>query len=222
MNKIARLSVFSLVFMVGIFLAGCGSIPDGAEIKVNADGNSTQVEFTGIVDSIAADQWMVAGQTLVITPLTVLDATIDAGDMLKAHATVILDGTVTVDSIAFYTPEPPSPPEADHTSHGKEALFIGLVEAIAPETWVVSGRTFAITPQTEIKDGILVGDTVLMKALNNVDDTFTATLIKLVGPGMGKPNPGPLSEEFKLIGLVESIAADQWIARCDICYQSPD
>jgi hypothetical protein len=211
MNKMVRLSVFALALIAGIFLAGCGPIPAGAEIKVNPDGKSAQVEFTGTVDSIAADQWVVAGQTLVITPLTVLDAILVTGDMVKVHATVILDGTITADSIALYTPEPPSPPEADHTNQGKKTVFVGLVEAVSPESWVVSGRTFAITPQTEIKDSIIVGDKVIMKTLKNADGTFTATVIKLIGQGMGKPNPGPVSDKMEMTGTVESIAADQWI-----------
>jgi hypothetical protein len=74
MNMKTRSVIFALVLVAGLFLVGCGPIPAGAEIKVNPDGKSAQVEFAGIVDSIAADLWVVAGQALVISPLSILDS----------------------------------------------------------------------------------------------------------------------------------------------------
>lgn len=222
-NKV-RLSVFSLVLIAGIFLAACGPLPAGAEIQVSKNGDSAQVEFTGKVDSIAADQWVIAGQTLDITPQTVFDAAIVAGDMVKVHATITLDGKVAADSIELYkieaisSPDPSSmleassTPEAGLSSDANHAKFVGVVETIAPDAWNISGLTFAITLQTEIKSGIVVGDTVKVEALVNTDGTFTATEIKLDDDsGSGTPTPGLASGELEMTGTVESIAADQWI-----------
>ena len=78
--------------------------------------------------------------------------------------------------------------------------YTGVVETIAPDSWVVSGLTFGITAETVITDTIVVGDTVKVEALINPDSTFTATEIKL-----DNSEPGG---EFQLIGTVESIAAD--------------
>jgi hypothetical protein len=83
MNMKTRCVIFAVVLIAGMFLVGCGPIPAGAEIKANPDGTSAQVEFAGIVDSIAADLWVVAGQALVISPVTILDPSILTGDMVK-------------------------------------------------------------------------------------------------------------------------------------------
>jgi hypothetical protein len=210
MNRKVNLPVLILVLVAGMFLAACGPIPAGAEIKVNADGNSAQVEFTGLVDSIAVDQWVVAGQTLVITPLTTLDATIVAGDKVRVHATATLDGTVTADSISRVTPKQASLPEPAPASPAKEVEFVGLVETIAADAWVVSGVTFGLSPQTQILGTLIVGDTVKVEALVNDDGTFTAKEIKLYDLGTGTPVPGPVGGELEMTGLVESIASDLW------------
>jgi hypothetical protein len=202
MNKKTGIVIFALVLLAGLFLAGCGPLPAGAEIKVNPDGTSAQVEFTGIVDSIAADLWVVAGQSLVISPLTILDASILVGDEVKVHATVALDGTVNADSIKPYTPEHSSTPGGE-----KETEFAGVVESIAPDAWVVSGVTFAITPQTEIKGTIIVGDQVRIETLIGTDGTNTALEIKLAEEKNGSDEKG-LESEFS--GIVESIGLDSW------------
>jgi hypothetical protein len=202
MNKKTRFVVFALVLIAGIFLAGCGPVPAGAEIKVNPDGLSAQVEFTGIVDSIAADLWVVAGQSLVISPLTNLDPAILAGDLVEVHATATLDGTVNADSIKLFTPDHPATPGGN-----KETEFVGVVESIAPEAWVVSGVTFAITLQTEIKGPIIVGDQVKIEALVSTDGTSTALEIKLADEKNDSDEKGSESE---FSGIVESIGLDSW------------
>jgi phenylpyruvate tautomerase PptA (4-oxalocrotonate tautomerase family) len=202
MNKKSRFVIFALVLIAGIFLAGCGPVPAGAEIKVNPDGLSAQVEFSGIVDSIAADLWVVAGQSLVISPLTNLDPAIIAGDLVEVHATATLDGTVNADSIKLFTPEHPATPGGD-----KETEFVGVVESIDPESWVVSGVTFVITLQTEIKGPIIVGDRVKIEALVGTDGTRTALEIKLADEKNDSDEKGSESE---FSGIVESISPDSW------------
>ena len=202
MNKKSRFVIFALVLIAGIFLAGCGPVPAGAEIKVNPDGLSAQVEFSGIVDSIAADLWVVAGQSLVISPLTNLDPAIIAGDLVEVHATATLDGTVNADSIKLFTPEHPATPGGD-----KETEFVGVVESIDPESWVVSGVTFVITLQTEIKGPIIVGDRVKIEALVGTDGTRTALEIKLADEKNDSDEKGSESE---FSGIVESIGPDSW------------
>jgi hypothetical protein len=207
MNMKTRCVIFAVVLIAGMFLVGCGPIPAGAEIKANPDGTSAQVEFAGIVDSIAADLWVVAGQALVISPVTILDPSILTGDMVKVHATVTLDGTVTADRIGLYTPKHPSLPDPAHPGDDVATEFVGVVETIAPDAWVVSGMTFIINLQTEIYGMIIVGDQVKIEALVGPDGTTTAYEIKLAEDKSTSPKEG---SEVEFTGIVESIGPDSW------------
>jgi hypothetical protein len=218
MNMKTRSVIFALVLVAGLFLVGCGPIPAGAEIKVNPDGKSAQVEFAGIVDSIAADLWVVAGQALVISPLSILDSSILTGDMVKVHATVTLDGTVNADSISPYTPKHASPPEASLPADDKETEFTGVVEVITPETWVVSGMTFSITLQTEIAGTIIVGDQVKIEARLSSDGISTAQEIKLAGAKTGLHQEGT---ELEFSGIVELISPESWTIAGQVFAISP-
>jgi hypothetical protein len=48
-----------------------------------------------------------------------------------------------------------------------------------PGSWTVGGLTFLLTPSTEIKDDIAVGDSVKIEALVGADGSLTALEIEL-------------------------------------------
>ena len=136
MNKSTRFILFGVLTLAAVFMAACNAaLPAGAEGKLSADGQSAQVEFTGVVDSIAADQWVVSGQTLLITTQTVIDGSIGVGNNVKVYATVTADGAVTADKIELPITEsstavPQSTPGSFDDS-GDE--FTGIVEVINGE-----------------------------------------------------------------------------------------
>src|SRR3972149_9969574 len=67
--------------------------------------------------------------------------------------------------------------------------FAGRVEAMAPEAWAVSGQIVGITPQTEIRGTIAVGDAVKVEAVVGTDGALMARGIKpSLGAG-GDPQP---------------------------------
>lgn len=215
MKNKTRLSVLVLVLVVGVFLAACGPLPAGAEVSVNPDGQSATVEFAGTVDSIAADQWVIQGQVILIDAATVIDPGIVTGDLVKVKATIAADGKVTANKIEGYTPPVPSTPGADDSSTtpvaGDEAEFVGLVEFIVPEAWTVAGQLFTVSAQTEIKGTIVVGDAVKVHALVGADGSLTAREIELFDPlANGGQAPGLTGNEMELTGIADSIAADQW------------
>jgi hypothetical protein len=65
-----------------------------------------------------------------------------------------------------------------------EVEFSGAVVSMAPEAWVVGDQTLAVTPDTEIQDGIVVGDIVKVHALQNPDGTLTAREIEIEDDGV--------------------------------------
>jgi hypothetical protein len=69
-----------------------------------------------------------------------------------------------------------------------EVEFSGTVEAITPTSWTVSGRVITITPETEIKGTIVVGDMVQVDAFTASDGTLTAREIQLEDEGNANTN----------------------------------
>ena len=100
MNKFSRIILISVFSLAAIFLAACNAaLPVGAEASVSQDGQSAQVEFTGVVDSISANQWVVSGQTLLVNAQTIIDGVFAAGDPVKVYATITSDGAVTANKL---------------------------------------------------------------------------------------------------------------------------
>ena len=212
------MKIQSRIFRYGFFviaamtLAACGAaLPAGAEAKLSADGQSAQVEFTGVVDSMAPDQWVVSGQTLLITSQTSIDNSILVGNTVKVHATVTADGKVTADKIELPGVEA-GDSEPQPTPGGfddKENEFIGLVEAITADSWQVGGQTLGVTSQTEFKDNILLGDRVKVHFVLNADGTMTATEIERAADAT--PDPASTdSPDLEITGKVDAISPESW------------
>lgn len=62
-----------------------------------------------------------------------------------------------------------------------EIEFTGTVEAIASDTWVVGGRTVAVTAATEIGPGLTIGVLAKVHAVQQADGTLWAREIELAG-----------------------------------------
>ncbi len=215
----SRLFLLSTLVFAGLLLAACDiAVPAGAEVQVAEDGLSAQVEFTGTVDLIAADQWVIQGYTVLIDAQTVIDGAFAVGDVVDVHAVVDGVGTVTATRIEGFSPDStPSPesgedPSSTLTSPSlDEAEFVGVVESIAADQWIISGQTFLITMQTEIKDMIVAGDTVKVHAYLDENNAMTAREIELaLEPSSSSDQPSLSTAELELTGVVEAIAPDLW------------
>jgi len=223
MNKLTRFILLGVLTLAAVFMAACNSaLPAGAEAKLSADGKSAQVEFTGMVDSIAADRWVVSGQALLITPQTVIDGSIGVGNNVKVYATVTADGAVTADKIELPITEsstavPQSTPGSFDES-GDE--FTGIVEAINGDSWQVSGQTFGFTSQTEVKDNIVVGDMVKVHYLKNADGSMTATEIELAKEATPDPSSTSLSNQ-EITGKVEAFSPESWTVKGQVFLVNP-
>ncbi|MEW6567362.1 MAG: DUF5666 domain-containing protein [Chloroflexota bacterium] len=161
-----------------------------------------EVEFTGVVEAIGADSWTVAGQMLLVTADTETKGTIAVGDTVKVHAFLGADGSLTAREI-----EPAEGDEGQDSSPDESKVeFSGVVEAMGAESWTISGQVVAITTQTEIDDGIAVGDTVKVEAFVAADGTLTAHEISRQD-GSDEDHAGL---EIEVVGLVEAIGGDTW------------
>jgi hypothetical protein len=210
--------LLGLVGMLVIALSACGPLPAGAEAEVAADGQSAKVEFTGTVSDIQAAQWVIEGQTILINSLTIIDPTVMVGNLVKVHAIVLLDGSITAEKIELYVPDnsptetpgngssdPPGVGEKEDNLNGQLEM-IGIVESIATDQWVIAGMTFLITPSTELNSLTVVGDTVEVEFLSNNDGTLTALEINLLKDGFDEE----IEEYLETEGIVESMDATSW------------
>ncbi|MBI4732258.1 MAG: hypothetical protein HY781_09080 [Chloroflexi bacterium] len=214
MNKTRLPILFALMF-AGLLLAACDiAVPAGAEIQVADDGQSAQVEFTGTVDSIAVDQWVIQGYNVLVDAQTVIDGSFVAGDVVHVYAIVDINGVVTASRIEGYSPASiPSPESGDGISGisaSDDAEFVGVVESIAADQWIVSGQVVLITSQTEIKDTIVAGDTVKVHTYLDENNALTAREIELALVSGSMDQISMSAAELELTGVVEAIAPDLW------------
>jgi hypothetical protein len=157
-------------------------------------------EFTGIVEAISADSWQVSGQVFAFTAQTEVKDNIVVGDPVKVHFVTNPDGTMTATEIELALAETP---DDDDSSSSLDQEFTGKVEAFSPESWTVNGLVFQVTPQTEIKDAIFLGDVVKVHYFANADGSFTAREIELAGDNQAH------NSEKKLTGILEQISSTQ-------------
>jgi len=96
MKKTARLLLFVLTVST-LLLSACGgaATPNTGGGKVEA----IPVAFTGMVESIAGDQWVINGQTVTVDPAVVRDGPFNAGDRVKVEGVVNSDGSFTVSRV---------------------------------------------------------------------------------------------------------------------------
>ena len=101
MNKISRyvLVVFALASMLLGACAGAAPsvAPDGGKVEASS------IAYTGTIESINGNQWVVNGQTITVDPSVINDGPFNVGDVVKVEVKVAQDGTVTVTRVEVST-----------------------------------------------------------------------------------------------------------------------
>jgi phenylpyruvate tautomerase PptA (4-oxalocrotonate tautomerase family) len=206
MGRRVRWMTIAMAMTAALMLGACaGALPAGlTAADVAAAGEAAMVdpliEIRGTLDSVDTASITVAGKVVAILPETELKGTFVAGDLVQVQAAITAAGDLVAREIAPLSAESEHPGTASgHTE------FTGLVESIAVDSWTVGGTPLAITPQTEVKDAIVVGDLVKVEATTGTDGALTATEIRLAGSEEDD------SGKLEFTGLVEEIAADTWM-----------
>lgn len=163
-----------------------GNIQVGDRVKVKAqtqnDGTLLareielyydKVKFTGIVESIGGDSWVIGGYTVAVDANTQIDGGIVVGDLVKVEARLLTDNSLLATKIKLARPH----------DDGDKVKFSGVVEAMG-DTWTIGGQTVSVDAHTKIKGDIQIGDTVKVKATRQPDGSLLADEIKLA------PNSG--------------------------------
>jgi hypothetical protein len=160
-------------------------------------GREAEVEFTGIIESIQPDAWLVAGLVVRTNEGTRIDGSPQVGLRAQVQGRT-LDGmliatAIVVEPGAGPTPEPeprptatpkpevtPSPtgtptrtlaptrtPTPTGTPTPFEVEFIGMVEQAGAQTWIIGGVSVEVNAATEFIDSPEVGRQARVRALDS-------------------------------------------------------
>jgi hypothetical protein len=124
------------------------------------------IELVGLVETISSDLWNIAGRDVAVTAQTEIKSGVVVGSLVKAHAYLAPDGTLTAREIELIS--------ADTTVD-----FTGTVDEISDAAWTVGGQPVAVNDATDLRGDIQVGDWVVVKALVGADGALTALSIHL-------------------------------------------
>ncbi|MDJ0755361.1 MAG: DUF5666 domain-containing protein [Ardenticatenaceae bacterium] len=170
-------------------------LPDGTRVAdfiiLLRRAVANQFTLSGEVEEIGPT-WTVAGQAILINADTVLDPDIVVGDKVRVDGLIMPGGSLLAQEILRL-----------EEALGLPFQLSGVVQAISPESWTISGQVITVNDETVIDGGdvdIAIGDVVDVRGWILEDDSWLATEITLQ------------TEEvptFEISGEVESI--DPWV-----------
>lgn len=118
------------------------------------------ISYSGVVEEMAGEYWLVSGIAVRVTNDTVMIGEISAGMLVEVEGSTEPDGYVLAQEI-----------------HLQEYQFSGTVEEIKDSEWVISGVALKIVSGTQIGPDIRVGDAVLVLARSEDDAVWKAMAI---------------------------------------------
>ncbi|UCG25169.1 MAG: FecR domain-containing protein [Chloroflexota bacterium] len=142
--------------------------------------------LTGLVESVGADEWTVAGRAIAVNDETVIDEAVVVGDLARVQGIILADdGLLLAQRI-------------DRVDETLPFEFVGVVNSIAASVWNISGLDITVDANTVIEGDISVGDVVQVEGEIQADGAWLAHVIRLHDD----------DAEFEFTGLVDSI--DPW------------
>jgi hypothetical protein len=149
-------------------------------------------QIEGVLTAMGTDQWTVNGIDVLLTDETEIKGEFRLGDTVKIEVEMDEGGS----PIAF---------EIDLVHDTDEFEFFGIVEEITDELWVIGEHSVLITPFTEIKGPIVVGDMVKVHASFNAEGELVAREIELP-----EQDEHQEDDEVEFVGVVETQSEDGW------------
>ncbi len=201
---------FVLILLLAFVLGACsGTLPADlpSEVEIEIENGVEELEFSGAIEAMGSDSWTVAGVTFLVDSSTEIQPGLELGDAVKVHAQLNADDELTAREIDALEDEDNDP--FDDDENADETEFVGTVEAIGANSWLIGGTTVAVTSRTEIKGDLVVGDLAKVHA-STIDGVLTAREIEPAD----EDDEGDLDDdedENEFFGVVESISADSWL-----------
>ncbi|MBL8057202.1 MAG: FecR domain-containing protein [Anaerolineales bacterium] len=157
-----------------------------------------QITGEGQVQQVGAE-WIIGGQTLAVTPETVVTGDPQVGDWAAFTGRRLADGRQVADTITLM-----------HRSLANTFSFIGTVEAIgAPDAggvsvWTISGRAIRTDAASVIEAGLSISDVVEVTGGIAADGAFWASAIRRFAAE-------PAGAPFSFTGVVEATGPEAWV-----------
>jgi len=207
MKKSAGSVLLTVVVLAAYVLSACGAAPAAAPLAPadqSATGGSKSqavvIAFTGTVESINGNQWVVGGRTVTVNDKSLPDANVKVGDLITVEGTIAQNGVIATTHIAaapaFNGSAPaassadpsayPDPTETPGPQVGEQEIF-GVIETLTDTTVTIGGVTYQLTNFSEVKGLLAVGDQVKIQFVTNPDGSLTIREIEL-SPQSGNDN----------------------------------
>jgi len=180
------------LILVGILLSACAAPSNSAAANVGGDKALSEVAFTGVIESMDRDLWVINGQPVRVDSSVLRDGSFVVGDTVAVEASVAQDGSVTaqrVESPAAATTVELSTSTPGVSSAAQGPVFddngteaVGTVDAITDTSVTIGGQTFTFASGVEMKDQIQPGDVVKLHFAVNADGSLSVREIELADP----------------------------------------
>jgi hypothetical protein len=156
-----------------------------------------EYQFSGTVEEIISNNWKISGTPVIITPITQIDPGIRVGDEVTVLIRSEDDGLFAlailqempskVSSTPFLPVEITPTPDEELTIESEEAHHLhGILDQITANYWIVSGEVIYIVSNTQLDDGIDIGEYISVHFKTEQNGSYTAIEIKRNDDG-GKP-----------------------------------
>ena len=154
--------------------------------------DSAPFEFTGVVQTIGAESWLISGIDVAVNERTEIKDAPAVGDVVKVEGQITAEGVWLAREIKLA--------DDDDDEDAAKFEFSGAVETIDP--WVVAGIALATDEWTEIDTAVEPGSLVKVEGIILPDGTWLAEEIKLLDDD---------ADEIilRFTGIVES--TDPWV-----------
>jgi hypothetical protein len=174
------------VYVDGRLLADGTRIADRIRLLRRSPAN--RFAITGRVEAIGAEEWTVAGQVIQISEETDIDEEIEPQDLVRVEGVILEDGVLLAEQIRLMEETP-----------GLPFSFTGVVQEIISDTWRISGVVITVDAETQMDEGLEVGDIVDVRGWILDDGSWLATTIE---------RAEDVERTFEISGVVENV--DPW------------
>ena len=177
------------------------------------------VAFEGILEAMDGNSWMVSGiqvnlssKSQIISGLPDVQS-IEIGSVIEVEGQTTTQGSVLASEI-----------------HVREYKYIGTVEKMDSNYWLISGNQVFLTKGSQIDPGILQGDDVTLLIRSEDDGLYALAILHDIRP---TPMPyqtgkiGSSSEDtsetednsvHQLTGMLDNITAKYWVVNGEIVF----
>jgi hypothetical protein len=156
------------------------------------------ISFEGIVEQMRGKDWIVSGINVLIDEQTKVIGEINVSDGIE------VEGETRPGEYVFA-----------FELHKRTMRFQGTVDRLNADTWIIDGRSIAITASSEIEGDISVGNIVDVLVAVGDDQSLTLLEAHLLDDEMESPPENRQGEgegeKFEFTGVVDSIGTNYWV-----------